>query len=83
MSLSSEQDLLHLYLLRDVLEDMIKQMEILMEKYSSEGWTDMYCKGYLDGLRFSCDKVEQFSHGGNAMAEDVSARKPSENAKLV
>ena len=59
MSLSSEQDLLHPYLLRDVLEDAIRTMNALLEKYRGDGYEDRYCQGYRDGVAFSKEKVEQ------------------------
>ena len=59
MSLSSEQDLLHPYLLRDVLEDAIRTMNALLEKYRGDGFEDMYCKGYRDGVVFSKEKVDE------------------------
>ena len=54
----SESDILHPYLLRDVLEDAIKQMEILLQKYN-EGADAEYYKGYKSGIEFSKEKVEQ------------------------
>ena len=57
-SMSTEADVLHLYLLRDMLGDAIRTMNELLEKYRGEGFDDMYCKGYRDGVVFSKEKAE-------------------------
>ena len=52
----SESDVLHPYLLRDVLEDAIRTMNALLEKYRGDDYDDRYCQGYRDGVAFSKEK---------------------------
>lgn len=56
--MSGEQKLLHPYLLKDVLEDAIKQMEIVLQKYNAN-IDATYYMGYKHGIEFSKEKVDE------------------------
>ena len=59
-------------------------MNALLEKYRGDGFEDMYCTSYRDGVAFSKDKVELMWEQWKARAWSNNLdERDYENAKLA